>query len=127
MQMELQPDDQPVAYKITRVDPDAVVIDQTPQKQALLLTRQAYNPVPIATIGDLSTSLLDTWITEIEPELIVIGTGTTHQLLDPTLAEHCYQQQIGFECMSTPSACRTHSILMAEHRHFAMLLLPLLS
>jgi len=55
-------------------------------------------------------------IIELQPELVLLGTGP--QLKFPahsTLAD-IHRQRIGVEIMDTAAACRTYNILMAEGR-----------
>lgn len=53
---------------------------------------------------------------ELDPELILIGTGARQyfppaEVLQPIIAEN-----IGYEIMDTGAACRTYNILVAEGR-----------
>ena len=62
-----------------------------------------------------------------KPEIILLGTGAIQCFpLAETLAE-LYRSQTGFEVMSTPAACRTYNILMAEGRQVLAALMPLSS
>lgn len=55
-------------------------------------------------------------ILEIEPEIIVLGTGQRIQFPAPALMAHCQSQRVGLEVMDTGGACRTYNILAAEGR-----------
>ncbi len=60
-----------------------------------------------------------------QPEIILLGTGCEqHFPAMATLAE-LYRSRTGFEVMSTPAACRTYNILMAEGRQVLAALMPL--
>jgi len=50
------------------------------------------------------------------PEVIIIGTGMNHHLLDPMLTLTATQQGTGLEIMTTEAACHTYNILLGEDR-----------
>lgn len=52
-------------------------------------------------------------------EIVLIGTGARHHLLSPRLYRALSEARIGVEVMSTPAACRTYNILLAEGRKVA--------
>ena len=120
--MELQPDDSPVSYKINQVGNHTVTIDNTEHKLPLLCTLTEVQPLPISSPQLLTPQHMATWCRELSPELILIGTGPTHLILPEEIIHTCYLERIGCEVMSSPSACRTHSILMSEQRPFVLLL-----
>ena len=49
-------------------------------------------------------------------EIILIGTGNKHHLLDPLLSIEATQRGIGIEIMTTEAACRTYNVLLGEDR-----------
>ena len=51
-----------------------------------------------------------------QPEVILIGTGQNHHLLEPMLSLEATQQGIGIEIMTTEAACRTYNVLLGEDR-----------
>lgn len=51
-----------------------------------------------------------------QPEVILIGTGQNHHLLNPMLSLEATQQGIGIEIMTTEAACRTYNVLLGEDR-----------
>jgi uncharacterized protein len=58
-----------------------------------------------------------------QPEVILLGTGSTHRFIRPHLIQHLTGANIPVECMSTDAACRTYNILMAEGRKVAAALI----
>lgn len=70
---------------------------------------------PPASIGDLREEHLAA-IIELEPELVLLGTG--NRLVFPAIQTYAclIQCNIGIEIMDTPAACRTYNVLMAEGR-----------
>jgi uncharacterized protein len=61
-------------------------------------------------IADLRPAL------ELEPEIILLGTGQTLVFPSLDLAEMLSGQRVGLEVMSTPAACRTFNVLVSERR-----------
>ncbi len=58
------------------------------------------------------------------PEIILLGTGERQLFPDPAILAELYRTGTGFEVMSTPAACRTYNILMAEGRRVLAALMP---
>lgn len=59
----------------------------------------------------------------LKPEVILLGTGTTHRFIHPRITRQLTDAGISIECMDTAAACRTYNILMSEGRHVAAALL----
>jgi uncharacterized protein len=62
-------------------------------------------------------------ILELEPEVIIVGTGERSRLPPPHLIELLLGRQVGVEFMDTPAACRTYNILVGEGRRVIAALL----
>ncbi len=62
-------------------------------------------------------------LAELKPEVVLLGTGSTHRFIHPRLASPLTARGISIECMNTAAACRTYNILMAEGRHVAAALI----
>lgn len=82
---------------------------------------QAWDVSGIAEFDEKAVSelLLDA------PEIILLGTGDEQTFPAVATLSELYRSQTGFEVMSTPAACRTYNILMAEGRHVLAALMPL--
>jgi len=52
----------------------------------------------------------------LKPEVILLGTGTQQRFPHPRLYRALTDAGVGVECMTTPAACRTYNILVAEDR-----------
>ncbi len=85
---------------------DAPVIIFQDQLKTDVLPRQ---------LGDLALEHIKI-ILDLEPELILIGTGVHQQFLDHTLLQPLTEKQIGIEMMNTLSAARTFNLLREEGR-----------
>ena len=55
-------------------------------------------------------------VLELDPELVLVGTGATQRFLPPQATSPLLQAGVGFEVMDTAAACRTFNILLAEGR-----------
>ena len=60
---------------------------------------------------------------ELEPEIIIVGTGTENVLPDVELMAALAERAIGLEIMTTPAACRTYNVLVHEQRRVVAALL----
>jgi uncharacterized protein len=80
------------------VTPDRIITEWGPQQPADL------EPSHIAALAQL------------EPEVILIGTGARQLLPEPKVYAPALSLGIGVEIMDTGAACRTYNILLAEGR-----------
>lgn len=62
-------------------------------------------------------------IADLEPEVVVLGTGAHLRFPVPATTQALIQARIGLEVMDTAAACRTYNILMGEGRRVAAALL----
>lgn len=72
---------------------------------------------------DNLTEIDFTRIIALKPEVVLLGTGKTHQFLHPKTSRLLATHGLYLECMSTSAACRTYNILMSEGRKVAAALL----
>lgn len=59
----------------------------------------------------------------LEPEIVLLGTGTTLVWPEEDLMGALAERRIGLEIMSTPAACRTFNVLVQERRRVVAALL----
>jgi len=78
----------------------------------------------VESIDDINEASLQV-IFDLQPEVILLGTGRNQVFLAPTTQIHFFRRNIGFEVMTTDAACRTFNVLAAEGRHVVAALLPL--
>jgi uncharacterized protein len=62
-------------------------------------------------------------ILALEPELVLLGTGSRQIFPAPSFGAQFLRAGIGFEVMDTGAACRTFNVLVGEQRRVAALLL----
>ena len=60
---------------------------------------------------------------ELNPEIVLLGTGPRQRFPHPHLVRALTDKRIGVEAMDLQAACRTYNILMAEERRVAAALL----
>ncbi|MDX1604961.1 MAG: Mth938-like domain-containing protein [Candidatus Competibacterales bacterium] len=62
-------------------------------------------------------------IADLEPELVLLGTGARQRFPHPRLTRALVERGIGVESMDTGAACRTFNIVAAEGRRVIAALL----
>ena len=62
-------------------------------------------------------------LAELQPEILLLGTGKTLRFPPPALLQPLMAARIGVEVMDTQAACRTYNILVAEGRRVAAAIL----
>ena len=69
-------------------------------------------PAPLAelSIADFEAAI------ELQPDVILFGTGTAQRFPDIALLTAIMQQGVAIEVMETHAACRTFNVLINEHR-----------
>jgi uncharacterized protein len=85
--------------------PDRLVTDWRPQ-----------------TLNDLRVEDLQA-ILELEPEILVLGSGTKQRFPSARLMGELLTRGIGCEVMDTGAACRTYNVLAGEDRRVVAALL----
>lgn len=70
---------------------------------------------PVTTVAQLQVQHFDQ-LTDPMPEIIVLGTGTTHRFPDRSLLRQLSTMGVGMEIMDTQACCRTYNILVEEGR-----------
>jgi uncharacterized protein len=102
------------------VDPETGLCHVT---ESLILTgRQVIIDWEPNQLAELTTSHLEE-VLSLDPELVLLGTGSRQQFPAMETMLPLHRAQIGIEVMDTAAACRTFNILVAEGRHVAAALL----
>jgi uncharacterized protein len=63
-------------------------------------------------------------ILELDPEIVLLGTGARQVFLPPERMMYFYSRNVGVEVMNTEAACRTFNVLVSESRKVVAALLP---
>lgn len=80
---------------------------------------------PAQRFEDLTLENLQTAL-DMQPEILVIGTGATLQFPEARILASIQSRGIGLEVLDTAAACRTYNVLVSENRKVtaALLVIP---
>lgn len=104
-------------HLITAYAADKVSVNNKPYHQSLILHPTKLQENWAVTQFDALTEKDFALIKTFEPEVVILGTGTTHRFVHPSLTKVLSDNNIPVECMTTDAACRTYNILMSEGRN----------
>ena len=120
--MKFQPDTMQ-AQSITGYGPGWVAVNGEKRIRSLLVSaagaRLDWN---CARFEDLTPAHFSQLI-ELDPELVIFGSGERIQFPHPAWLQTLYTRRIGLETMSTQAACRTYNFLAGEGRRVVAALL----
>ncbi len=102
------------------------VSDEYYNSSFILTGQQIISDWNVSSTKDIDQASLQI-IFDLQPELVLIGTGKAQIFLPPPVQALFFQRGIGFEVMTTDAACRTFNILITEGRQVVAALLPLTS
>lgn len=80
----------------------------------------------VKTAEDICEASLEA-IFDLQPEVVIIGTGEAQVFLPPATQVHFFRRGLGFEVMTTDAACRTFNVLASEGRNVVAALIPFIS
>lgn len=80
------------------------------------------DPWPVQGFDSLTADDFDA-VLALQPQVILLGTGTSLRFPHPRVLRSVMQAQIGLESMDTLAACRTYNILAGEGRRVVAALL----
>lgn len=78
---------------------------------------------PVTSVEQITEQHLEK-VLELQPDVVLIGTGANQVFLEPAEMMFFYSRNIGFEVMTTDAACRTFNVLVSESRNVAAMLIP---
>jgi uncharacterized protein len=112
----------PAAVTIRRVSEETVVIGDQVFSETIALTPggivDGFSPPPVSRLSESHFNSLLAG----DPELIVLGTGTTLVFPPRELTFAFARRSVGLEVMDTAAAARTFNVLAGEGRHVAAVL-----
>lgn len=103
-------------YLITRYGPGWISVNEREFHQSLLVTpEKIIADWPPQSLADCTEGHFAA-VAALEPEIVLLGTGTRQQFPHPRLLSPLTGKGIGVEIMDTAAACRTYNIVMMEGR-----------
>lgn len=111
---------------INSYGPEGFKINDQLYLNSIIITPNQILEININSLEDFFDADLKN-IFEIEPEILLVGTGTNHKIISPILKNKIKNiyPLISIDEMTTASACRTYNILMMEDRNVATLLIKI--
>jgi uncharacterized protein len=106
----------PGRNRVTACGADFVEINGERHLRSFVLLPTRLEPHwPVSPANEISTDAIR-FLASCEAEIVLIGTGSGQHFPHPATLRPLIEAGIGFEVMSTPAACRTYNILVAENR-----------
>ncbi len=92
---------------------------------SMLIHRSRFEPWPVPAVADLAAGRPALLELAGAVDLLLVGTGRSLAPVDRTLRQELRAAGIGVEVMTTPAACRTYNVLVAEDRRVAAALVAM--
>ena len=100
------------------------VVDRELERSFLLTPERAVEDWPVVDAGALDATHVEA-ILELQPELVLLGTGVRQVFPAPAFMAGFLRKGIGIEVMDNAAAARTYDLLAGEGRHVvAAFILP---
>jgi uncharacterized protein len=98
-------------------------INEAVYQDAVILSASTILTEPgLHTLSDLNAEHRAR-ILKLDPELVLLGTGSRQTFPHPSFGAEFLRMGIGFEVMDTGAACRTFNVLVSEQRRVVGILL----
>lgn len=121
--MQLTLDTNQSTYHIRAYQPGKIQVNDDWFSQSLIITpTRLITDWPPQQLSELTAAHLIPLL-ELEPTILILGSGDRLQFPPPALLASLYAKQIGVEVMDTAAACRTFDVLVAEDRNVVAALL----
>lgn len=92
-----------------------VAVNQIRHETGVLVTPERVTEWKVAGFESLTGADFG-FIAEMQPEIVIFGTGASQRFPHPELARALAAMGTGVEVMDTRAACRTYNILASEGR-----------
>lgn len=103
-------------YEIRSVEPGRVRVDEDEFTTSFVLSPDHLLPDwPPRRLDEVTDRDWDTLL-ELEPEVVLLGTGSRIEFPRARVFARFQSRGIGFEVMDTAAACRTYNVLVSEER-----------
>lgn len=119
----LNQDNNQASYQIRSYTPGTLKInDKTYHHSVIVTLHNLIEPWLPESADQITIQTLQP-IIDLQPDVLLIGTGAEHIFLNLDIYGELINRGIGVEIMSTSAACRTFSALSAENRNVAAALI----
>ena len=102
-------------------DGEVTVNDRTISR-SVVITPDSIHPWEPRNIDELTAAHIER-LRELDPEIVIIGTGRQLSFPPPALTAALQVQGIGVEVMAHDAACRTFNVLLSEDRRVVVALM----
>jgi len=92
------------------------VVDDFYHSSIIVSASQVIPDWPVNAVENITEQHL-VKVLELQPELVLIGTGAKQAFLPPRQLMFFYSRDVGVEVMTTDAACRTFNVLVSESRN----------
>ena len=104
-------------HYIHSVSADGIrVVDQFCTGSIIISANRLITDWPVTSPEEITADHIGQ-ILDLEPEIVLIGTGALQVFLEQEMLMHFYKHPVGVEIMSTRAACDTFNILVSEGRN----------
>jgi uncharacterized protein len=121
--MQLSPDTTQATYQIRAYQPGRIQVNATWFEHSIILAAEKLiDNWPPQNLDELQANHF-TPIFELNPTIVILGSGDKLRFPPAELLMRFYAKKIGVEVMDTGAACRTYSVLASEGRKVVAALL----
>jgi uncharacterized protein len=108
---------------IARHSPEGVIVNGIEYRHSIVVPWQG--AIVAWEVGGFDELLVSHFarLADLEPELVLFGSGPRIRFAHPALLQPLFDRRIGVETMDTAAACRTYNVLLAEGRSVVAALL----
>lgn len=121
--MKLTQEPSPGEYRIRRYEQGRLTVNEEEVTTSVVVSvDRLISDWSPQSVDEIALTDLDT-ILELEPEVVLLGTGAQQRFPERTLLRTFLTKGIGIEVMDTGAASRTFNVLAAEDRRVVAALL----
>lgn len=103
-------------YEIRSVEPGRIRVGEDEYTSSLVISPdKLIVEWPPRSMDEIDDAHLETLL-ELEPEVVLIGTGSRIRFPEARIYAMFQSRAIGLEIMDTAAACRTYNVLVSEER-----------
>ena len=117
--MYINEDKTELPYPITAYDEQSITVGNLILRNSFILSPKLMITETVPQVFDELTQEHLAPLLELNPELLIIGTGHHSKQISGLMRYFLESKGIGVECMNTPAACRSYTVLLSEGRNMA--------